>query len=399
MRFRHVLAATVLGLALPAAALAQETIKIGFPIPLSGPTAVYGVPILKGAELAVADINASGGVLGRKLELLSRDSKASASEAVRLARELIVKNGVEFLAGTLTSAEAPAVSTIAKENHIVFVAPSAKSITLTDPEHIHPYIFRAASNTTIEGQAGAAVMAKWKDVKTVATIAPDYAYGHDAIAAFVAKLKELRPDITIVDQQWPALGEANFAPFITAQMSKHPDAVYCDEFAGDFVSFVKQATPLGYFTAIHNRMADGGEVGSVDITSALGSAFPAGIWSDTYDPVIWQGPNQPPAEVAFDQKVQKAMGNQYGSSWSIQGYVAIAAIAEGIRKAGSTDAAKVAAAMQGMTYQTPLGPRTFNATNHDADAGEYWGEMVMTPKYPMAVIKNPVYYNPQPAGE
>jgi branched-chain amino acid transport system substrate-binding protein len=399
MRFRHVLAATVLGLALPVAALAQETIKIGFPIPLSGPTAVYGVPILKGAELAVADINASGGVLGRKLELLSRDSKASASEAVRLARELIVKNGVEFLAGTLTSAEAPAVSTIAKENHIVFVAPSAKSITLTDPEHIHPYIFRAASNTTIEGQAGAAVMAKWKDVKTVATIAPDYAYGHDAIAAFVAKLKELRPDITIVDQQWPALGEANFAPFITAQMSKHPDAVYCDEFAGDFVSFVKQATPLGYFTAIHNRMADGGEVGSVDITSALGSAFPAGIWSDTYDPVIWQGPNQPPAEVAFDQKVQKAMGNQYGSSWSIQGYVSIAAIAEGIRKAGTTDAAKVAAAMQGMTYQTPLGPRTFNATNHDADAGEYWGEMVMTPKYPIAVIKNPVYYNPQPAGE
>ena len=69
-------------------------------------------------------------------------------------------------------------------------------------------------------------------------------------------------------------------------------------------------------------------------------------------------------------------------------------------KAGArTDAAKVAAAMQGMTYQTPLGPRTFNATNHDADAGEYWGEMVMTPKYPMAVIKNPVYYNPQPAGE
>jgi branched-chain amino acid transport system substrate-binding protein len=399
MRFRHVLAATVLGFALPVAVLAQEPIKIGFPIPLSGPTAVYGVPILKGAELAVADINASGGVLGRKLELLSRDSKASASEAVRLARELIVKNGVEFLAGTLTSAEAPAVSTIAKENHIVFVAPSAKSITLTDPEHIHPYIFRAASNTTIEGQAGAAVMAKWKDVKTVATIAPDYAYGHDAIAAFVAKLKELRPDITIVDQQWPALGEANFAPFITAQMSKHPDAVYCDEFAGDFVSFVKQATPLGYFTAIHNRMADGGEVGSVDITSALGSAFPAGIWSDTYDPVIWEGPNQPPAEVAFDQKVQKAIGNQYGSSWSIQGYVSIAAIAEGIRKAGSTDAAKVAAAMQGMTYQTPLGPRTFNATNHDADAGEYWGEMVMTPKYPIAVIKNPVYYNPQPAGE
>ncbi len=111
----------------PLTARAAETIKIGFPIPLSGPTAVYGVPILKGAEMAVAEINAKGGVLGRKLELLSRDSKANADEAVRLARELIIKDSVDFLAGTLTSAEAPAVSTVAKENKIVFVAPTAKS--------------------------------------------------------------------------------------------------------------------------------------------------------------------------------------------------------------------------------------------------------------------------------
>ena len=289
------------------------------------------------------------------------------------------------------------MSTIAKENKIVFVAPSAKTSSLTDPEHIHPYIFRAASNTTIEGQAGAIIMARWTDVKTVATIAPDYAYGHDAIAAFVAKLKVLRPDIAIVDQQWPKLGESNFSPFITAQMSKHPDAVYCDEFAGDFVSFVKQAVPLGYFTAIHNRLAAGGEVGSVDETTALGSAFPYGIWSDSYDPVIWEGATPPPNAVAFDKKVEKELGTPYGSSWSIQGYVIIAALAQGIQKAGTIDEAKVAAAMAGMTYQTPLGPRTFNATNHDADAGEYWGEIVKSSNYPIAVIQNPTYYNPEPA--
>lgn len=394
MRLRHLLTATVLGLALPVAALAKEPIKIGFPIPLSGPTAVYGEPILKGAQIAVDDINAKGGVLGRKLELLPRDSKANPAEAVRLARELIVKNGVEFLAGTLTSAEAPAVATIAKENKIVFVAPSAKTTSLTNPGN--DYTFRTASNTTIEGQAGAIVMAKWKNVKTIATIAPDYAYGHDAIAAFVAKMKELRPDITIVDQEWPKLGESNFSPFITAQMSKHPDAVYCDEFAGDFISFVKQAAPLGYFKAIDDRMATGGEVGSIDETIALGSSFPLGIWANTYDPVVWDGPNQPKAEVAFDQKVQKAMGNQYGTSWAIMGYVTIAAIAQGVEKAGSTDEAKVAAAMAGMTYQTPMGPRTFGKTIHDADAGEYWGVMVKDPKVPFAVIKDPVYYNPAP---
>ena len=142
------------------AASAAEPIKIGFPIPLSGPTAVYGEPVLKGAELAVAEINAKGGVLGRKLEILSRDSKANADEAVRLARELIIKNNVDFLVGTLTSAEAPAVSTVAKENKIVFIAPTSKSTILTDAQHIHPYIFRVSSNTDVEGLAAATLMAR-----------------------------------------------------------------------------------------------------------------------------------------------------------------------------------------------------------------------------------------------
>src|SRR6202140_2130180 len=225
----------------PLAAMAADPIKIGFPMPLSGPTAVYGVPITKGAELAVADINARGGVLGRKLELIPRDSKANADEAVRLARELIIKNNVDFLSGTLTSAEAPAVSTIAKENKIVFVAPTSKTIQLTSKANLPPYIFRLASNTDIDGRTGASILAKWTDVKKVATIAPDYAYGRDAVGAFVDFIKKARPDMEIVDQQWPKLGQSDFTPFITAQMAKKPDAGFCDVFGGDFVGFAKQA--------------------------------------------------------------------------------------------------------------------------------------------------------------
>ena len=193
MSVRNVLALACATASLSSAAFAAETIKIGFPIPLSGPTAVYGEPVLKGAGMAVAEINANGGVLGRQLEILSRDSKANADEAVRLARELIIKDNVDFLAGTLTSAEAPAVSTVAKENKIVFIAPTSKSTRLTDEKDLHPYIFRIASNTDVEGLAGATLMARWKDVKSVATIAPDYAYGRDSIAAFVAALKKLPP--------------------------------------------------------------------------------------------------------------------------------------------------------------------------------------------------------------
>jgi branched-chain amino acid transport system substrate-binding protein len=396
MHYRLWLAALWAPVALaPLAAVAADPIKIGFPMPLSGPTAVYGVPISKGAEMAVGDINAKGGVLGRKLELIPRDSKANADEAVRLAREMINKDNVDFLSGTLTSAEAPAVSTIAKENKVVFVAPTAKTMLLTAPQNLHPYVFRIASNTLIEGRTGATLMAKWQDVKKVATIAPDYAYGRDAIGAFVEYIKKLRPDIEIVDQQWPKLGEPDFTAFITAQMGKKPDAVFCDVFGGDFASLVKQATPLGYFKAIQSRLVDGGEVGTVDLAQSLGADYPHGIISDAYDPVVW-GEDEPAEHKAYVEHLKATMKNEYGSGWAIVGYQSIVAIAEGIKKAGGTDSDKVAKALEGLTFDTPVGKRTFNAKTHETEAGEFWSEMVKDPKVPFAVMKKAEYIDPTP---
>jgi ABC-type branched-subunit amino acid transport system substrate-binding protein len=387
--------ACVAAAALPFAASAADPIRIGWPMPLSGPASVYGVPITKGAEVAVAEVNEKGGVLGRKLELLTRDSKANADEAVRLARELILKNNADFLSGTLTSAEAPAVSTIAKENKIVFVAPTAKTVQLTAPANLHPYIFRVASNTDIEGRTGAAIMAQWKDVKKIATIAPDYAYGRDAVSAFVAYMKKLRPDVEIVDQQWPKLGQADFTPFITAQMGKKPDAVYCDVFGGDFVTMAKQAAPLGYFKMIQNHLAGGGELGTVDLAQALGADYPYGIWSDAYDPVIW-GAGEPDAHKKYIQQLKTAMKSEYGSGWAIVGYESIIALVEGVKKAGSTDSDKVAKALEGLTYDSPVGKKTFNPKTHETATGEFWGQMVKDDKVPFATMKDPKYYDPTP---
>jgi branched-chain amino acid transport system substrate-binding protein len=372
----------------PVASLAADTIKIGFPIPLSGPTSVYGKPVLAGAEMAVGEINANGGVLGKKLEILSRDSKANADESVRLSRELIIKEGVNFLVGTLTSAEAPAVSTVAKENKIVFIAPTSKSTILTDAKHIHPYIFRVSSNTDVEGLAGATLMARWKDVKTVATVAPDYAYGRDSIAAFIAALKKIRPDIQIVDQQWPKLGEPDFTAFITAQMGKKPDAIYCSLFAGDFVTFTKEATPLGYFKAINNRLIDGAEVGTTDEAQALGNDYPYGIIANSYDPVLWTD-NEPPAHKTFIDDLKKFAHTQYASGWSIVGYQSIYALAAGITKAGSTNSDAVAKVLPGMSWSTPVGERAFSVKSHETFAPEYWGEMVKEAAHPFAIIKSP----------
>jgi branched-chain amino acid transport system substrate-binding protein len=385
------LAATCIAAGLvPFAAAAENTIKIGFLMALSGPVSVVGVPVSKGAEMAVQEINAKGGVLGRKLELLERESKASADEAVRLARELMIKDNVDFLIGANTSAEAMAVSTIAKENKIVFITPTSKTVQLTSPANLHPYFFRVASNTDIDGRTGASIIAGWKDVKRVATIAPDYAYGHDAIAAFVDYLTKARPDMEIVDQQWPRLGQSNFTAFINAQLAKQPEAVFCDVFGGDFVTLAKQATPLGYFKAINSRLVSAAEVGATDEALALGADYPYGIWADAYDPVIW--PVDEPAEhKTFVDNLKVFTKEKYASGWAIMGYSSVLALTEGINKAGSVHSDKVSKAMLGLTFDTPVGKRTFNANTHETAAGEFWGQMIKDSNYPFAIMKNPTY--------
>src|SRR5262245_34353777 len=236
-------------LAVPLGAEAQKAIKVGMPMPLSGPPALFGEPASKGAQMFVEELNAKGGVLGRKVELLVRDSKADANEAVRVARELILKENVDFLVGTLTSAEGPAVSVVAKENKIVFIAPIPKTDQLTAADKLHPYVFRVAATTTMEGRSAAEIVAKWP-VTRVATISFDYAYGQDVTRAYVEHLKKIKPSAEIVDQQWPKLGEQDYNPFINAQMAKKPEAIFSSIWGGFFVTYSKQAKALGLFDAI-----------------------------------------------------------------------------------------------------------------------------------------------------
>src|SRR5215468_8345624 len=228
-----------LALALPFGAHAQKPIKVGFPIILSGPGALFGEPASKGAQMFVEEINAKGGVLGRKMELVVRDTKGQPDEAVRVAREMILKDNVEFLVGTLTSAEGPAVSVVAKENKVVFIAPIPKTDQLTAPDKLHPYVFRVAATTTMEGRSAAEIVAKWP-VTRVATMSFDYAYGQDVTKAFVEHLKKIKPSVQIVDQQWPKLGEQDYNPFINAQMAKKPEAIFSSIWGGFFVTYAKQ---------------------------------------------------------------------------------------------------------------------------------------------------------------
>ena len=375
------------------AAAQGNPIKIGVPIPLSGPAALYGEPALKGAQMFVEELNAAGGVLGRKIVLIVRDSKATPDEAVRVAREMILKENVDFLVGTLTSAEGPAVSTIAKENKIILIAPIPKTDQLVAPKNLHPYIFRTASNTTIEGRTAAGLIAQMADVKKVATIAHDYAYGQDVAKEFIAHIKKLRPDIEVVDSQWPKLGEADYTPFINAQMSKKPDAVFSAMWGGHFVTWVKQAKPLGFFDLVKNRVVNGGEAGSVEATRALGAEYPFGIIANAYDLPIFE--NQPESHKKYLERLKAFTKEDPPSSWPIMMYVGMQFLVEGIKKAGAVDSDKVSAALKGLTIETPIGKQTLRAKDQQADRGEFYGEMIMGPTG-IAIMKNAKYIDPNP---
>jgi branched-chain amino acid transport system substrate-binding protein len=378
-------------LAPPAAA--QKPIKIGFPMILSGPGALFGEPALKGAQMFVEEINARGGVLGRRLELLPRDTKGNADEAVRVSRELILRENVDFLVGTLTSAEGPAVSVVAKENKIVFIAPIPKTDQLTAPDKLHPYVFRVAATTTMEGRSAAEIVAKWP-VKRIATISPDYAYGQDVTRAFVEHLKKIKPGVEIVDQQWPKLGEADYTPFINAQMAKKPEAVFSSLWGGHFVTFAKQARPLGYFDAIKYNFMGVGEAGSPESTKAMGDDYPVGIWGNSYDAFYWEG--GPPQHKEYTQRLSRFLKDEHPSSWAIQGYIALQFLTEAIRKANSTDSDRVAKALLGLTVETPHGRMTIREKDHQANRGQLYGKTVRDPRFPFAIMKPVTYVDPTP---
>jgi len=385
-------AVTGLAAALPAAAQ-QKPIRVGYPVILSGPGALIGEPSLKGAQMFVEEINAKGGVLNRKIELVIRDTKGNADEAVRVARDLILRENVDFLVGTLTSAEGPAVSPVAKENKIVFVVPVVKTDQLTSAANLHPYIFRTASNTTIEGRTAAEIMSKWK-VKKVATMSPDYAFGQDVTKAFVAHLKKIRPDIEIVDQQWPKLGEADYTPFINAQMAKKPDAVFSSLWGGHFVTFAKQARPLKYYESVNFQVLAAGEAGAIETAKAMGDDYPYGVTANAYDAFNWT--SGPAAHREYTERLRKYLKEEHPSSWPITGYIGMQVLTAAIQKAGSTDSEKVAKAMLDLTVDTPIGKQTIRGKDHQANRAQFWGKMTKDPKYPFAVMSPPVYIDPAP---
>ncbi len=358
-------------------AAAQQPIKVGVLYGLGGAAAPYTKPAVIGHEMAVEEINAKGGLLGRKLQLVVRDDQSKPDVGVREARDLVLKEKVDFLTGIIHSGVALAVSEVAKEHKTILLVSIAKTAALTEDKG-HRYVFRATSNTLIEGRAAAILMAQ-QPFKRFAVAGPDYEYGHRMVEDFVTHLKKLKPDVQVVAESWPKFGERDFAPHINALLQAKPEMVFSSIWGGDHIAFVKQAKPYGFFTKTQ-YLAIG--QGDLDVVVPLGAEAPEGMWvSSNY---TFYHPDSP-ANRDFVAKY-KAKTGDLPPSGAAFGYNATYFLAAAIQKAKSTETEKVVDALEGLTVETVHGPLTMRAYDHQSNKGQYFGKLKKTPDHPFLII-------------
>ena len=354
------------GLLLTPPAHAQAPIKIGEINSYTGLTA-FTVPYRKGVELVVEEINAKGGIGGRKLEVLFRDDGFKPADAVRHAEELISNEKVDFLAGTFASNIGLAVADVASQRKVLFVAAEP----LTDAmvwEKGSKYVFRLRPSTAMQAAMLADEAAKLP-AKRWATIAPNYEYGTSFVANFKRLLSAKRPDIEWVGEQWPAQGRLEAGPSVDALNAMKPDAIFNATFGPDLVRFVREGNTRELFKG---RSVVSALTGEPEYLDPLKDETPAG-WIVTGYP--WDQDTRP-AHKAFVEAYMKKF-NDHPRLGSLVGYVTFQAIGEMLKKAGSTDTEKMIAAMRGLTFESVTGPITFRAADHQSTMGAWIGKLAI----------------------
>ncbi len=361
---RHLLVATtaLAALGLIPAAGAQDSIKIGEINSYSGMPG-FTQPYRKAWELALEEINKSGGVLGKKLEVIARDDGGKPGDAVKIAEEMVVKDKVAMIGGTFLSNIGLAVTDFAAQKKVFFLAaePLADQIVW---EKGNRYTFRLRASTNSQAMM-LVEEAKKSKAKKWATIAPNYAYGQDAVKSFIAQLKKARPDVEVVAQQWPALGRIDAGAEVQALLRAAPEGIYNVTFGGDLAKFVKEGNARGLFK---DRTIVSLLTGEPEYADPLGADMPEG-WIVTGYP--WSKVKTPEHDAFV--KAYQAKYNDYPRLGSIVGYTWMYAAAGILQKAGKTDTESLIKAARGIQLKSPMGPYYFRALDQQSTLGAYVG--------------------------
>jgi branched-chain amino acid transport system substrate-binding protein len=351
-----------LALILPLPAVAADLIKIG-EVNSFKAMAASNNHYRRGAELAIEEINANGGVLGRQLSMIERDDGATPGEAVRAADELLSREKVDVLTGTILSHVGLAVADLAKQRKSFFLA----SAPLTDKivwENGNDYTYRLRPSTYSHA-AAMVLFASKLNKKRWALVYPNYEYGQSAVETFKKLMTKAQPGIEFVADMATPLGKIDAGAVSQALVDSKPDAIFNVLFGGDLAKFVREGTTRGLF--------EGREVvslltGEPEYLDPLGADAPKN-WLVTGYP--WYGIKTLEHDT-FLAAYQKRF-NDYPRIASLVGYTTYKAIAAGIAKAGSTDSGKLAAAFSGLTFESPSGKLSFRPQDHQSTLGLYVG--------------------------
>jgi branched-chain amino acid transport system substrate-binding protein len=350
--------------ALPASA--QDTIRIGELNSYKSQPA-FLEPYKKGLDMAADEINKSGGVLGKKLEIVSRDDGGNPGDAVRVAEELATADGINILCGTFLSNVGLAVTEFAGKKKVFFLAaePLTDKITWANGNR---YTFRLRPSTYMQVAmllpgAVAAKKKRW------ALVYPNFEYGQSAAAAFKEMMKAKEPDVEFVTEQATPLGKIDAGAVAQAIDDAKPDAIFSALFGGDLTKFVREGGTRGTFK---DRVVVDLLGGEPEYLDPLKDEAPDG-WIVTGYP--WN---------AVDTSTNKTFVGAYQGRYhdyprvgSIVGYVTIKSLAAGIAKAGSTDTEKLVEAFSGLAVDTPFGPITYRASDHQATMGAFVGKLAV----------------------
>src|SRR6202522_2895834 len=347
-------------------AVAGDTIKIG---EINSYSAIpsFTEPYRKGWQLALDEINAAGGVDGKKLEVISKDDGGKPADAVTAANELVANDGVAMLAGTFFSNIGLAVSDYAKQKKILFLAaePLTDAITWAKGNR---YTFRLRPSN-YEQAAMLAEEAAKLPAKKWATIAPNYEYGQSAVAAFKKLLSAKRPDIEWVGEQWPPQGKIDAGAVVEAIARTEPEAILNVTFGADLVKLVREGNTRGLFKG---RSVVSFLTGEPEYLDPLKDETPEG-WIVTGYP--WNAVAIP--EHAAFLKAYQAKYNDYPRLGSVVGYSTLKAAAAVLAKAKSTDAEKLVDAAEGIVVDTPFGKVTFRKADHQSTLGAFIGKTAL----------------------
>lgn len=358
----RLLAAASLMVAFALPASAQGTIKIGELNSYKAQPA-FLEPYKKGMELAVDEVNAAGGVGGRKLELITRDDNANPGDAVRVAEELLSREKIDVLTGTFLSHIGLAITDFAKQKKVFFLAgePLTDKIVWANGNN---YTYRLRPSTYMQVAMLVPEAAKLKK-KRWAIVYPNYEYGQSAAASFKELLKKAQPDVEFVGEQAPPLGKLEAGPVVQALADAKPDAIFNVLFGADLSKFVREGNTRDLFKG---REVVSLLTGEPEYLDPLKDETPNG-WIVTGYP--WNGINTPEHR-AFLAAYQKKF-NDYPRLGSVVGYALIKSVAAGVAKAGGTDTDKMVAAFRGLQVDTPFGRITYRPEDNQSTMGAFVG--------------------------